>query len=99
MFIRMISTIFIGLSIFSAAVTSAQDKPMKLESAVQLLKPAEGDGQRPAGKLLKLQVKATESADVRGQVVRRMGRLLHRALVTSPRPAPKRGRPRATWPR
>ncbi|TPI76237.1 DUF4365 domain-containing protein [Mesorhizobium sp. B2-8-9] len=31
--------------------------------------PAEGDGQRPAGKLLKLQVKATESADVRGQVV------------------------------
>lgn len=31
--------------------------------------PAEGDGQRPAGKLLKLQVKATEAADVRGQVV------------------------------
>lgn len=31
--------------------------------------PAEGDGQCPAGKLLKLQVKATESADVRGQVV------------------------------
>ncbi|MFI0844669.1 DUF4365 domain-containing protein [Mesorhizobium sp. IMUNJ 23232] len=31
--------------------------------------PAEGDGQRPAGKLLKLQVKATETADVRGQVV------------------------------
>ncbi|MQW08176.1 DUF4365 domain-containing protein [Sinorhizobium meliloti] len=31
--------------------------------------PAEGDGQRPAGKLLRLQVKATESADARGQVV------------------------------
>ena len=52
MFIRMISTIFIGLSIFSAAVTSAQDKPMKLESAVQLLKPAEGDGQEPADVVL-----------------------------------------------
>ena len=47
MFIRIISTIFIGLSLFSAAVTSAQDTPMKLESAVQLLKPAEGDGQEP----------------------------------------------------
>lgn len=32
--------------------------------------PAEGDGQRPAGKLLKLQVKATEAADIRGQMVR-----------------------------
>ena len=48
MFIKIISAILISISTFSASVATAQEKPMRLESAVQLLKPADESGGEPA---------------------------------------------------
>lgn len=46
MFIRALSVLVAGFSVFLAGFASAQDKPMKLESAVQLVMAAEGaDGE------------------------------------------------------
>lgn len=46
MFIRSLSAILAGLSMFAATVAAAEDRPMKLESAVHVLK-AEQEGQAP----------------------------------------------------
>src|SRR5690606_11702841 len=48
MFIKIISAILISISTFSASVATAQEKPMRVESAVQLLKPADENGGEPA---------------------------------------------------
>lgn len=46
MFIKALSGLLVGISIFSASLAAAQDKPMKLESTVHVLK-AEQESEAP----------------------------------------------------